>query len=170
MAVALTRAGIGKLILADYDNVELSNLNRQYYFLNDVGLPKTAALAAHLKAIHPAVDLALHPVEVTADNVVDLFGESDLMIEAFDRAENKVMLIETWCKHFPLRPIICASGISGIGATDMLKVRRAGRIFVCGDETSDMSAGLVSSRVCIVAHMQANEAISYLYANGEDKQ
>ena len=166
VAAALTRAGVGGLILADFDNVELSNLNRQHFFLPDVGKRKTEALAAHLKAIHPAVDVVLHAVEVTAANVAELFSEADVMIEAFDRAENKAMLIETWCKHFPRRPIICASGISGYGATEGLKVRRAGRIIVCGDETTDMSAGLVSARVSIVAAMQANEAIAYLFENG----
>jgi sulfur carrier protein ThiS adenylyltransferase len=166
VAVALTRAGIGRLILADFDHVELSNLNRQHFFLSDVGKPKIDALAAHLKAIHPEIDLVLHGTEVTAGNVVELFSGAAVMIEAFDRAENKAMLIESWCKHFPMRPVICASGISGYGDTEGLKVRRAGRIIVCGDETTDMSAGLVSARVAIVAAIQANEAIEYLFENG----
>lgn len=170
VAVALTRAGIGTLVLADFDNVELSNLNRQHFFLSDVGKRKTDALAAHLEAIHPGVNLELHPVEVNAGNVVELFGEADVLIEAFDRAESKVMLIETWCKHFPGRPVICASGISGSGNTETLKVRRAGQIIVCGDETTDMSSGLVSARVAIVAAMQANEAIAYLFEDGMKKQ
>ncbi len=161
VAVALTRAGIGTLILADFDRVELSNLNRQFYFLRDAGKLKTEALATHLKAIHPNVELILHSTEVTADNIVDLFGAADLMIEAFDRAENKVLLVETWGRNFPRKPVICASGISGYGNTEALKVRRAGRIIVCGDETTDTSIGLVSTRVAIVAHMQANEAIAF---------
>jgi len=161
-AVALTRAGIGKLILADFDRVELSNLNRQHFFLPDVGMPKTEALAAHLKAIHPAVELSLHTLRVSAENVGVLFGEADVVIEAFDRAESKVMLIETWCRNFPGRPVICASGIAGYGGTSSLRIRRAGQIIVCGDEATDMDLGLVSARVAIVAHMQANEAIAYL--------
>ncbi len=130
-------------------------------------MPKTEALAAHLKAIHPAVDLTLHACVVTADNVEGLFGEADVIIEAFDSAESKVMLIETWCSSFPGRPVICASGIAGYGQTGSLKVRRAGQIIVCGDETTDMSRGLVSSRVAIVAHMQVNEAIAYLVEHVE---
>jgi sulfur carrier protein ThiS adenylyltransferase len=161
-AVALVRAGIGTLIIADFDIVELSNLNRQYFFIDDVGKKKTDAIAVHLKAINPGLNLVTHFIELTPENVPELFKEADLLIEAFDRAERKAWLIETWCTHFPDRPVICASGLAGYGNTSSLKVKRSGNIVICGDEESDMSMGLTSSRVAIAANMQANAAIEIL--------
>lgn len=161
-AVALTRAGVGKLIFADYDHVELSNLNRQYYFQEDVGKSKPDALAIHLLDINPYLELEKYCVELTPDNVCDLFKEADLLIEAFDKAEKKAWLIETWCTHFPNKPVICGSGLSGYGNTGTLTVKRSGNIIMCGDFESDISMGLTSSRVAIVANMQANEAIEIL--------
>ena len=168
-AVALTRAGIGKLIIADFDKVELSNLNRQYYFLGDIGKYKTDAITAHLRAINPEIRLETHCLQLTPENVPELFKDADVLIEAFDRAESKVWLIETWCTHFPAKPIICGSGLSGVGATSSLKVHRAGSIVVCGDEQTDMSIGLVSSRVAIAANMEVNEAIEILVGKKKDE-
>ncbi|MGD2085655.1 MAG: sulfur carrier protein ThiS adenylyltransferase ThiF [Candidatus Aminicenantes bacterium] len=165
-AVALVRAGIGTLIIADFDLVELSNLNRQYFFTGDVGKKKTDAIAGHLKAINPRLKLKAHFIRLTPVNVPELFKDADLLIEAFDRAERKAWLIETWCTHFPDRPVICASGLAGYGNTSSLKVKRSGNIVICGDEESDMSMGLTSSRVAIAANMQANVAIEILVDGG----
>ena len=161
-AVALARAGIGKLVITDPDVVELSNLNRQYYFLDDVGKRKTDALTSHLLNINPGLNVESHFIELTKENVCMLFKEADLLIEAFDKAESKAWLIETWCIHFPDKPVVCGSGLSGYGNTTTLTVQRSGNIVMCGDFETDMSMGLTSSRVAIAANMQANEAIEIL--------
>ena len=161
-AVALTRAGVGRLILVDHDRVELSNLNRQHYFQSDIGKAKVEALGLHLRAINPAITLELHDIELKPEEMEKIFGEADILIEAFDRAENKRWLIEAWCKTFPERHIVCGSGLSGCGSTDSLRVHSAGRIHFCGDEETDMSLGLCAARVGIVANMQANVAIEIL--------
>ena len=161
-AVALTRAGVGRLILADPDRVELSNLNRQHFFQSDIGKVKVEALAGHLRSVNPGIELVLHEIELTPENTPDVFGEADLLIEAFDRAESKRWLIEAWCRAFPDRPIVCGSGLSGAGNTNALRVHSAGCIHLCGDEESDMSLGLCAARVGAVANMQANVAIELL--------
>jgi sulfur carrier protein ThiS adenylyltransferase len=166
-AVSLVRAGVGALVLVDGDVVELSNLNRQHYFRADVGRPKVDALARHLRAITPGVALELHAIRIGPEDVPRLFAGADLLIEAFDLAESKKWLVEAWCRAFPGRHVVCASGVSGLGATESLKVRRAGKIVLCGDETSDMSEGLSAPRVAIAANMEANVAIELLVrANG----
>ena len=165
-AVALVRAGIGKLVIADFDIVETSNLNRQCYFLQDVGKRKTEALSSHLLAINPGLRLEAHFTELTPGNICQIFKEADLLIEAFDRAESKAWLIETWCTHFPDRAVICGSGLSGYGSTSSLTVKRSGNIVMCGDGETDMSMGLTSSRVAIAANMEANEAIEILVNKG----
>ncbi|HER43293.1 MAG TPA: sulfur carrier protein ThiS adenylyltransferase ThiF [Candidatus Eisenbacteria bacterium] len=161
-AASLARAGVGRLILVDHDRVELSNLNRQHYFQTDVGKAKVEALAGHLRAINPDIDLVLHDLELTPQNTPEIFAEAEILIEAFDRAELKRWLIEAWCTAFPDRPIVCGSGLSGIGNTNALRVHSAGRIHFCGDEESDMSLGLCAARVGAVANMQANVAIELL--------
>jgi sulfur carrier protein ThiS adenylyltransferase len=165
-AVALARAGIGKLVLVDGDRVEASNLNRQHFFANDIGRLKVDALAAHLRAIHGKIGLVTHAMSLTPEDLPVVFREADLLIEAFDRAEDKQWLIESWCRVFPERPIVVASGLGGYGRTAALQVRSTGRLHVCGDCESDMSLGLCSARVAIVAAMQANVAIELLMADG----
>jgi sulfur carrier protein ThiS adenylyltransferase len=162
VAVSLTRSGIGRLILADDDRVEVSNLNRQHFFQSDLGQIKVEALAGHLRAIHPSVQITTHRQRLRPDDIGHLFGDADLLIEAFDRAQEKQWLIESWAAAYPERPIICASGLAGWGRTRALAVRSAGRIYVCGDGESDMSQGLCAARVAIVANMQANVAIELL--------
>ncbi len=169
-AVALTRAGVGRLILVDHDRVESSNLNRQHYFQSDIGKAKVEALGRHLKAINPAIALELHDIELKPDEAEKIFAGADILIEAFDRAENKRWLIETWCKAFPERHIVCGSGLSGCGATDKLKIHSAGYIHFCGDEETDMSLGLCAARVGIVANMQANVAIEILTIAADAKK
>jgi sulfur carrier protein ThiS adenylyltransferase len=172
-AVALVRAGVGGLILVDHDTVEASNLNRQCFFQGDIGRSKPDALAAHLRAINPEVRLDLVKLKLTPGDVPRLFSGADLLIEAFDRAESKRWLVEAWCRAFPGRKVICASGVSGLGKTEAIAVRRSGDIILCGDETSDLSQGLCSARVGIVANMQANLAIEVLVtekSHGDDQQ
>ena len=161
-AVSLVRAGVGNLILADFDVVEASNLNRQFYFQADIGEKKVQALARHLQAINPDVHLKLVDKKLRPANISILFKEADLLIEAFDRAEGKTWLIESWVSAFPSRPIVCANGISGIGRTESLAVRRSGAIHIVGDGETDMSAGLCAARVGIAAHMEANVALELL--------
>jgi sulfur carrier protein ThiS adenylyltransferase len=168
-AVALVRAGVGRLILVDCDRVEESNLNRQHFFRTDIGRPKTAALADHLRAINPAVRLEPQERHLLPDEVAEVFGEAELLVEAFDLAEAKQWLIERWCRAFPERWLVCASGIAGYGGNDTIRCRRAGRIVVCGDEQSDMAMGLCAPRVALVANLQANAAIELLMAAEEEE-
>lgn len=161
-AVSLVRAGIGSLIIADFDSVEESNLNRQHFFQSDIGKPKAEALAAYLKAINPDLNLTVHNIRLDPGNIPAVFKGADLLIEAFDKAEAKVFLIESWCAAYPDKPIVCASGLAGIGHLRSLKVRCTGNIYIVGDGTSDMTIGLNSARVAIAANMEASVAIELL--------
>lgn len=161
-AVALVRAGIGKLIIADFDKVELSNLNRQYYFQSDLGKKKSEALHNHLININPKVDLEVINKKLKPSDIPVLFNEADILIEAFDLADRKKWLIEIWSKTFPQKPIISGNGISGMGHTMDITVIKAGHIYFCGDGKTEMKLGLLSSRVALVANMQANVCIELL--------
>ncbi|MCK5808601.1 sulfur carrier protein ThiS adenylyltransferase ThiF [bacterium] len=161
-AVALVRAGIGKLTLVDFDTVELSNLNRQHYFQRDIGLAKVDALKNHLYAINPSVTLVTHNLKIDKDTITELFSSVDILIEAFDTVDAKMMLIEEWMTLFPDKPIVSGSGMAGVGNLDELRVRKMGNLYICGDEKRDMSEGFSAARVAIVANMQAETVISIL--------
>ncbi len=166
IAVALTRAGIGKLILLDFDIIEPSNLNRQYFFLNDVGKLKVDALSKHLKNINSEIIIEKQIKQIDKEDTEKIFYPADILIEAFDRAESKKFLIESWVKAFPDKPVIVGNGLSGFGNTDLLKVQKVGNIYFCGDGFTNMDLGLTSARVAIVANMQANLAIEIIAKKG----
>lgn len=168
-AMLLVRAGVGHLVLVDFDRVEASNLNRQHFFQSDIGKPKVSALAAHLKAINPAVKLTVHDMKLSRGTVAATFASCDLIIEAFDRAEAKEWLIEAWTAAYPDRPIVAASGIAGYGDSGTMTMRRAGNIHMVGDGVSDMAQGLCAARVMLAAALQANTAIELLMAKSEGR-
>lgn len=163
-AVALARAGIGKLIFADFDKVEPSNLNRQYFFKNQIGIPKSVALKQNIDQINPFTVCISHEKRINKKNISEIFRDVNIMIEAFDSAETKQMLIETWLQIFPTKPLIIASGLAGWGKNDLLKTRKVGNLYICGDEMSEIKKGIspLAPKVGIVANMQANLALEIL--------
>jgi len=165
-AVALTRAGVGRLIIADFDKVELSNLNRQHYFLPDIDRQKVEALSSHLKEINSAIEIISHDLRISAEMVKEVYSGADLLIEAFDHAECKHWLIEAWCASFPDKDIICGSGVSGLGDSASIGIRSSGRIHIIGDEQTSSEVGLCAARVGLAANMQANLAIEILTRAG----
>lgn len=163
-AVCLARAGVGRLIIADFDAIEPSNLNRQYYFVDQIGEKKVRALRDNLTRINPFGVYDIHDIKVTPSRVGPLFGRADILIEAFDRAEAKQMLIETWLRLHPEKPVIAASGLAGYGKNRKLRTRRLGTLYVCGDEESECAPGVspMAPRVAAVAALQANLAVELL--------
>lgn len=164
IAVSLLRAGVQRFIIVDDDRVEISNLNRQYYFLDQVGMEKTAALHQVLLRINPHVQATLHCTRVTADNLTDLFGEADLLIEAFDEPEMKALTAHHWLHTFPDRFLVMGSGLSGYGRNNTLGTTVRGKMVICGDQKTPYSTenGLTAPRLGIVAQMQANAALEIL--------
>lgn len=163
-AVALARVGVGALVIVDFDRVEESNLNRQYYFMDQVGMRKVDALAANLLRINPAVVVEPHCLRVTPDDVVRLFGDCEVIVEAFDQAGEKLMLIETVTERLAGKPLVVGNGMAGWGAVDAIRLRRAGNLWICGDEESEVSEEMppLAPRVAIVANLQANTVVTLL--------
>jgi sulfur carrier protein ThiS adenylyltransferase len=162
VAVALARVGVGKLILADFDVVEPSNLNRQQYFVDQIGLPKTEALGSSLKRMNPYVEIESHLVRLAAENVLPVFGDVDVMIEAFDGADQKAMLLQAFVSARPNTPFVGASGMAGYASGETIGIKKMGRnIHIVGDlETgAEPGCGLMAPRVGVAANMQANLAL-----------
>ncbi len=166
-AVALARVGIGNLVLVDFDNVEASNLNRQYYFRTQIGLPKVEALRDNIALIDPEVKVQPHQVRLTARNIPLLFHGCDVVVEAFDLADQKQMMMETMMETMPEIPLVSGVGMAGWGKSNLIHVEQYGNIIICGDQQTETSATTPSMapRVGIVANMQANCVLEVLLLN-----
>ncbi|MGC9054395.1 MAG: sulfur carrier protein ThiS adenylyltransferase ThiF [Candidatus Hydrogenedens sp.] len=162
VAIALTRLGIGKLILADFDVVEPSNLNRQQYYIKNLGMYKTDAMREILKDINPYVDIETYTEKINPDNIQRIFTKVHILVEAFDTAEGKRMLIENFHKYYPNKVIVSASGLAGYFSSNSLKVRKVtSYLYIVGDEENSAGprAGLMSPRVGIAGNLQANTVL-----------
>ncbi len=166
-AVALARVGIGKLILVDFDRVEASNLNRQYYFREQIGQPKVEALKQNIHAIDPEITVETHMLTLDPEMVVELFSGCDVIIEAFDTDRAKQMIIETVLTDMPEKYLISGQGLAGFGDNEDITTRQYDRLFIIGDGLREVSDGLppLAPRVGVVANMQANLALEILLKN-----
>ena len=170
VAIALARIGVGALILVDFDVVEPSNLNRQQYFNHQIGMRKVEALQENLSKINPYVRVRLYNEKLDRNNVERIFKEAAVVVEAFDRAEEKAMLINAVSEKMPDKYIVAASGVAGYGDSNEIKtIRFSSRIFIVGDQetAAQTGIGLMAPRVGIVAHHQANIVLRILL--GEEK-
>jgi sulfur carrier protein ThiS adenylyltransferase len=165
IAISLARAGIGKLILIDFDRVDITNLHRQQYKANQIGKFKTEALSENLKEIAPYIDIVPHIVRITEDNTVELLKDVDIICEAFDDAECKAMLTNTVFERMPDTYLVAASGMAGMGSANTIQTRRISkRFYLCGDGASDVTetGSLVASRVMLCAAHQAQTVLRIL--------
>lgn len=165
IAVALARAGVGRLILLDFDRVDLSNLNRQQYKAGQLGQYKTEALAENLAEIAPYITLERHSVLVTEDKLTELLGEAEVICEAFDRPEAKAMLVNGVLEKLPEKYLVAASGMAGLGSPNAIQTRRVSRCFyLCGDGASDVAelGSLFAPQVMLCAAHQAQTVLRIL--------
>ena len=164
VAVALARSGVGSLVLADFDAVETSNLNRQQYFVDQVGQPKVNALTVNLLRIRPRIRLEQHRVRVTRANALQLFEKCNVVAECFDHPAAKAELSMSMRRLLPEIPLVAASGIAGYGPASAIRCRRVlGNHFLIGDGISAVEqGGLFAPRVAIAAGCQANVVLRLL--------
>jgi sulfur carrier protein ThiS adenylyltransferase len=165
-AIALARIGVKKLIIADFDKVEHSNLNRQQFFLSDIGKNKTDALALFIKAVNPFVTVEKHLVKITPANIFDIYNECPIVIEAFDLVSEKAMIVKAFGdKRFKDKFLITASGLAGYAPSNKIKTNRlSNNIYICGDNKNEGNEknGLMAPRVMIAAGHQANMAVNLI--------
>ena len=165
IAIALARAGIGKLILIDFDRVDITNLHRQQYKANQIGLHKADALAENLIEIVPYTEITAVTAKITEENFADLLKGADVVCEAFDNAEAKAMLVNGVLEQLPDCYLVAASGMAGMDTPNIIRTRKVmGRFYLCGDETNDVAdtIGLVAPRVMLCAAHQAHTVLRIL--------
>lgn len=165
IAISLARAGIGELILIDFDQVDITNLHRQQYKADQIGRYKTDALAENLREIAPYVKLTTHTQKISEENYAGLLSQADVICEAFDDAGAKAMLVNGVLETMPDKYLVSASGMAGLGPANTIKTRKITKHFyLCGDGVSDVAdgMGLVSSRVMLCAAHEAHAVLRIL--------
>ncbi len=165
IAIALARAGIGKLLLIDFDRVDITNLHRQQYKANQIGIHKADALADNLSEIAPYTEIQVVAEKITEKNVEVLLKDADVVCEAFDDAAAKAMLVNGVLEQLPNCYLVAASGMAGMDTPNTIKTRRVmKRLYLCGDEVSDVAdtIGLVAPRVMLCAAHQAHTVLRIL--------
>ncbi len=163
-AVALARVGIGCLIICDFDVVSASNLNRQFYFYEQIGYKKSTCIKKNIHLINPQIKIDALDIRLSEENIPGIFKNCDVIVEAFDLAAMKEMIIETVLEKLSGIPLITGLGMAGWGDSNILKVKRVGNLYICGDEKSEIAEHLppLAPRVGIVANMQANTVLEIL--------
>lgn len=166
-AVALARVGVGNLIITDFDIIEENNLNRQYYFYNQIGQKKVLSLKENIKNINPKVNVTALDIKLNSINIIKIFNDCDVIIEAFDKAEMKQMIIETILDKMPDKKLIVGLGVAGWGGNNLLKTLKVDNLYICGDGISEVTEKkpALAPRVSIVANMIANKALEILLKN-----
>jgi sulfur carrier protein ThiS adenylyltransferase len=170
VAISLARMGIGKLIVADFDVVEPSNLNRQQYAIRHIGMKKTEAMREVLSEVNPYTKIDTYDVFLDSSNIPEIFAPVQVLVECFDRAENKSMLIRAAAERLPRSYVIGASGVAGWGGSNEIRtVRLSENLYMVGDfqSAAGPGRGLMAPRVSIAANHQANMAVSILMGEPE---
>ena len=171
IAILLARAGIGKLILIDFDRVDITNLHRQQYKACQVGMYKTDALKVNLDEIAPYLETKIHTVCMDDTNFYEILKDADIICEAFDSADEKAKLVNCVLTQMPGKYIVAASGMAGLESANLIKTRKISNYFyLCGDEKSDVKdgIGLVAPRVCVCASHQAHKVLEIISGKFEE--
>lgn len=158
VAILLARSGIGFLKLVDFDTIEASNLNRQQYRVSHIGMKKTQAMKSIIREINPFVEVDILDIKVDRENIYSIVGDIEIVVEAFDRAETKAMILEELLTD-KNKIVVSASGMAGLGSANEIVTRKIkDNFYLIGDNYSDYEeySGIMSTRVMICAAHQAN--------------
>ncbi|PMC67806.1 thiamine biosynthesis protein ThiF [Fusobacterium nucleatum] len=169
VAVLLARSGIGSLKLVDFDTVEASNLNRQQYRISHIGIKKTEAMKSIIREINPFVEVDILDIKVDRENIYSTVGDIEIVVEAFDRAETKAMILEELLTD-KNKIVISASGMAGLGSANEIVTKKIkDNFYLIGDNYSDYEeySGIMPTRVMICAAHQANVVLRLIL--GEEK-
>lgn len=162
IAIALARAGVGRLKIIDFDKIEITNLNRQQYFADQIGLFKALALKENLSRIAPYCEVEAEVTKITEENVTSLLKGFTVVCEAFDKAEAKAMLVNAVLENMPETYLVSGSGMASLNSANSIKTRKiTDKFYLCGDLTNDVDAGngLFGSRVLVCAAHQAHTVL-----------
>ncbi len=154
VAVTLARCGFDDFVIADFDMVEASNLNRQFYFYHQIGKNKIDVLENNLKLINNNIIVEKKNIRLTKGNIFQIFKKCDAVVEGLDKPQEKKLFIEIFSQTDKI--VVSASGIAGC-ELDKIKIKKMGNCYIAGDFESDTADFKVfSPKVQIVAAIMSN--------------
>ena len=165
IAVMLARSGVGELLLVDFDTVDVTNLNRQMYLIPQLGKPKAEAWPEILYQINPYLTYRSVCIKVTPDNVKELFSEYPIVCEAFDKPDQKAMLVRELLMQCPKTTVVSGNGMAGYAdANEIRTCQVMKRLYVCGDQRTDVGngIGLIAPSVAVCAAHEANKVLQLI--------
>lgn len=163
----LAAAGIGSMVVADFDTVERSNLHRQVLYKEQhIGRNKAQQGAINLHAIAPDVSYQVVREKVTADNIFSLLTDVDLVLDCTDNIQTR-LLINQACVSL-LVPLISGAAIGFKGQLLTLPMTFDSPCYQCiypsppDDQPSCLQNGVIGPLVGIIGSMAALQAIKYI--------
>lgn len=165
VAISLARIGVGHIRIIDFDVVEPSNLNRQQYYIRHIGMKKVEAIKEILTDINPFIEVEAIDLKIEKGNVQEIFEGFDIVVEAFDNASYKAMLVGEVLKNFKETKVVSASGMAGFYSNNIIITKKINdRLYICGDRVHEagINEGLMAPRVTIVANHEANTVLRLL--------
>lgn len=163
VAMQLGASGVGRLRLLDFDSIDLSNLQRQFFYASaETGEKKVNRLASKIKALNPEVEIEIHDCMLNADNAAHLIEGSDFVVEATDNHPS-MLIIDRICEQTSIPCVLAGvSGFSGQVMTCLPGHRRYRDVFP-ETETSGVLpcsiTGVAGPAAAVAASIEAAEAL-----------
>lgn len=163
---ALVRSGFNNFLICDFDKVEASNLNRQRYTSFDIGEYKTIASKRHSLDINDALNISTKEIKLEKSEMSEVFKDSDIVFEAFDKAKYKKALFESMYKENKV--LIFGSGMAGISLIDSkpIEIKKIKEnIYMVGDMVTGVSDSIppLAPKVIAVASLMAGVGLDIVY-------
>jgi sulfur carrier protein ThiS adenylyltransferase len=138
-AMMLVRTGFKHLEIIDQDVIDPSNLNRQQFFSNEVGLAKVEVTKKRLLDINPDAKITIHQMQWNEQNANQFFKGFNFIVEAFDVADWKHRFVQYYAPRFPV--VVSGVGMAGLLEKQPMTVKKLGNIYICGDRSTDSALG-----------------------------
>ncbi len=125
-AMILVRSGFKSLEILDQDVIDASNLNRQQYFIHEIGQDKVSTLKQRLLKINPDANIAIHKTEWRPETGGQFFKNCSIVVEAFDQTSWKYQFVEFYQSR--VRTVISGNGMAGLLTKQSMTVKKVGNI------------------------------------------
>ena len=171
VAMQLAGAGIGTIGIVDFDTIDISNLQRQFFFTTkDQGKSKSEILQQSIRSLNPLINVIALNTFLTSKKSLELFQDYDFIIDATDNPESKKM---TGDISYKMTKPCCIGGVRNFSGQVMTFLPEDDRFEdFFGTTSSDgvlpcSLSGVIGPAAAICASIQASECIKFITGAGE---
>lgn len=171
-SIYLAAAGVGRMTICDYQNIELSNLNRQVlYTSDDVGNSKVQVATRRLSALNPDIEIRPWDKAITGDNVGEIFAGCSLIVDCLDNPETRLILNQ-YCVENSIA--FLHAGVREFFGQVMLIVPPSTPCLACFFDAegfdNDGPIPIAGSTAGVIGSLEANMGIQYLLGMGHGNE